>query len=505
MTDFDHFDETPVKKKKNTSIYYILDHRTDSIFNKYDLGEQIGQPGQFGRARKCIRKSDGEQFAAKVIGKTRFRYKADCELVFQDLRDEIAILKALDHPNIVKLVEVFEDRKNLYLIMELCTGGELYDRIVESAEQHYGEEQAMKVVRQILEATQYFHKMRIIHNDLKPDNFLFDKDDNLKVIDFGMSKRLPRMKFLHDLVGTPYYTAPEVIDGNYGTSADIWSIGVVVYVMLFGYPPFYVDPGDNAHLEHEEIYRQIREGFTPKVKEGYGAWFPDFIPVSDAARDFVAKCLKLHPKDRITAHEALSHPWMNGKHAKGKLPGIVKDAFGSFHKTCAFSTAVCITFMDWLRKDEIEAARNAFVDMDENGDGLITLDEFKHAMQKSTDMDDHKMEEMFASCDINGDHVIKYKELVTALTHEHIRANDERLHEAFSELDVDDDGTISPKDLTQIMNDHKLSTKIETVKHFLSTADTNHDGKVDFQEFLQAISPELFDQHGDHENSVFHK
>lgn len=499
-------DTESVKGKKKTSIYYILDERTESIFNKYDLGVQIGQPGQFGRARKCTRKSDGAEFAAKVICKTRFRYKHDCELVFNDLRDEIRILKALDHPNIVKLVEVFEDRKNLYLIMELCSGGELYDRIVDSEDNHYGEKTAADVVRQILEATSYFHKMRIIHNDLKPDNFLFDADNNLKVIDFGMSKRLPRMKFLHDLVGTPYYTAPEVILGEYSTAADIWSIGVVVYVMLFGYPPFYVDPvgGENAHLEHEQIYDQIGDGFEAKVKAGYGAWFPDFIPVSEAATDFIGKCLKLEPKDRMTAREALSHPWMNGDHGKGKLPGIVTDAFRSFHKTCAFSTAICITFMDWLRKDEIEAARNAFVSMDENGDGLISLDEFKHAMISSTSMDVHKVEEMFASCDINGDHVIKYKELVTALTHEHIRANDERLHQAFSELDVDDDGTISPDDLHKIMENHKLTTKIETIKHFLSTADINHDGKVDFQEFLRAISPELFDQHGDHENSLFH-
>merc|ERR1719229_1913724 len=126
--------------------------------------------------------------------------------------------------------------------------------------------------------------------------------------------------------------------------------------------------------------------------------------------------------------------------------------------------------------------------MDKNGDGSITFDEFKEAMSNKTTIPPHKIDQMFKACDINGDRVIKYKELITALTHEHIRANDERLHEAFSELDVDDDGTISPKDLTQIMNNHKLSTKIETVKHFLNTADKNNDGKVDFQEFLQAMS-----------------
>jgi len=105
--------------------------------------------------------------------------------------------------------------------------------------------------------------------------------------------------------------------------------------MLFGYPPFYCDPSENPALEHQEIYRQIAEGFEPKVKAGYGAWFPDFIQVSSAAKDFVGKCLRLKPKDRMTAKEALSHSWMNGDHAKGQLPRIVRDAFHTFHKTCA--------------------------------------------------------------------------------------------------------------------------------------------------------------------------
>lgn len=484
---------------------YILDERTDSLFNHYELGEQIGQPGQFGRARKARRKSDGKYFAAKVIAKSRFRYKANSEMVFADLRDEINILKCLDHPNIVKLVDVFEDRQNLFLVMELCSGGELYDRIV--SHQHYGEAQAVEVVRQILEATRYFHDNRIIHNDLKPDNFLFDENDTLKVIDFGMSKRLPRMKFLHDLVGTPYYTAPEVIRGSYSTAADIWSIGIVVYVMLFGYPPFYVDPEAHGHLEHELIYAQIQQGFDPTVKPGYGAWFPDFIPVSAAAQDFLGKCLQLDAKQRPTALEALQHRWLCGDHEQNPLPPTVLNSFSHFQKTCAFSTAVCITFMDWLRNDEYEAARSAFENMDTNGDGNITYEEFRNSMIENTSLTEEKVQQMFDACDINADHVIKYKELVTALTHEHIRANDERLHQAFNELDVNGDGLISGEDLAKIMQDHKLRANGATVEHFIRTADQDGDGKIDFHEFLQAISPELFDQHEQNGSlgSLFHQ
>jgi len=485
------------KSGKSKSRVYILqnaEERKKSIFDHYTLGEQIGQPGQFGRARRAKRKGDGEEFAVKVIAKHRFLYKANHEMVFQDLEDEIRILKLLKHKNIVKLEDVFEDRQNLFLVMELCSGGELYDRIINQT--HYSESHAVDVVRQILTATEYFHQNRIIHNDLKPDNFLFDENDCLKVIDFGMSKRLPRMKFLHDLVGTPYYTAPEVIKGNYGTAADIWSIGVVVYVMLFGYPPFYVDPEKYGHLEHQLIYKQIQKGFDPVTKSGYGSWFPDFISVSKAAKDFIDKILRLDPQARPTATELLQHNWLTGGHSTEKIPATVLSSFGNFKKTCAFSTAVCITFMDWLRNDEYDSARKAFENMDANGDGQITFQEFKIAMLKNTSMTEEKVDQMFLACDINNDHVIKYKELVTALTHEHIRSNDERLHQAFLELDEDDDGYISVADLSSVMTKHNLRAKPVTVEHFISTADKDGDGRINFHEFLQAVSPELFDQHG---------
>eukprot|EP00494_Astrolonche_serrata_P023094 UN23351 len=307
-----------------------------------------------------------------------------------------------------------------------------------------------------------------------------------------MSKRLPRMKFLHDLVGTPYYTAPEVISGKYSTAADLWSIGVVLYVMLFGYPPFYVEPETHGHLEHEEIYKQIQAGFIPKVKKGYGAWFPDFIPVSKNAKDLISKMLRQNPAERPTALEALEHPWLHPDgHTSKPIGKTILNSLGNFNKVCAFSTAVCITFLDWLRTDEYEAAKKAFESMDQDGDGNITYEEFKTALVKHTTVSERRCAKMFGNVDINGDHVIKYKELVTALTHEHLRANDERLHHAFSELDANEDGVITPEELGSVMSSHKLRVNEKTINHFIKTADANGDGKIDFQEFLRAISPEL--------------
>eukprot|EP00494_Astrolonche_serrata_P000528 UN00532 len=159
-----------------------------------------------------------------------------------------------------------------------------------------------------------------------------------------------------------------------------------MYVMLFGYPPFYAEPNDdNPHLESETIYKQIEQGFTPKVKKGYGAWFPDFIPASKNAKDLIGKLLATSPADRPTALEASEHPWFNKDgHETKPIGKTIINSLGNFNKVCAFSNAVCITFLDQLRTDEYAGAKKAFQSMDADGDGNITYDEFKKALIKHT-------------------------------------------------------------------------------------------------------------------------
>merc|ERR1719223_2140829 len=159
----------------------------------------------------------------------------------EQFREEMAIMKLLDHPNIVRLFETFEDARNVYLVLEICTGGELFDRIV--ADGRFTEQVAARVVQQMLRAINYMHQNYIMHRDLKPENWLLATDaeimaTDLKLIDFGLSKRFVPGEFASTKAGTPYYVAPEVLEGRYAEKSDIWSIGVIMYIMLCGAPPF---------------------------------------------------------------------------------------------------------------------------------------------------------------------------------------------------------------------------------------------------------------------------
>ncbi len=206
------------------------------------------------------------------------------------LKREIEILAQVDHENIIKLIEVHEDVKYLHLITELCTGGELFDRIIaksESEEGHFEEKHAAQLTASILDAIAYCHERQIVHRDLKPENFLFVSEDEnapIKIIDFGLSRHDTTDGVMRTKVGTPYYVAPEVLKKNYTKSCDMWSIAVITYILLCGYPPFYGD-SDN------EIFDSVRAG-----KFDFPS--PEWDTISDDAKDFICSLLKMNPSER---------------------------------------------------------------------------------------------------------------------------------------------------------------------------------------------------------------
>ena len=208
------------------------------------------------------------------------------------LKREIEILREVHHPNIIRLIDIFEDQKYLHLITELCTGGELFDRIIaktNSAEGHFSERDAAKLIRDILDAIAYCHDVKqIVHRDLKPENFLFltpADDAPIKIIDFGLSRHdTQNFGVMKTKVGTPYYVAPEVLKREYTKSCDVWSIGVITYILLCGYPPFYGD-SDN------EIFESVRIG-------RYDYPSPEWDDISQDAKDFIDSLLKKNPADR---------------------------------------------------------------------------------------------------------------------------------------------------------------------------------------------------------------
>lgn len=257
----------------------LADVRVDYHINSGEIGH-----GHYSVVRKCMHRTTKEWFAVKSILKSKVSK-------VEVLKREIRILQEMNHPNIIKLVQVKEDEKYLHLITELCTGGELFDRIIaktQSKEGHFSEHDAAKLVQCILDAIAYCHDKHIVHRDLKPENFLFAsraEDAPIKIIDFGLSRHdTQNYGVMKTRVGTPYYVAPEVLNREYQKSCDIWSIGVITYILLCGYPPFYGE-------SDSQIFDSIRQG-------SFDFPAPDWDDISGTAKDFICCLLRKTSSER---------------------------------------------------------------------------------------------------------------------------------------------------------------------------------------------------------------
>ncbi|CAA0818770.1 Calcium-dependent protein kinase 2 [Striga hermonthica] len=272
----------------------ILDSKTGGYFKEhYTLGDELGR-GQYGKTFLCTQKKTGKKFACKSIAKRRLVTEEDV----RGVRREIEIMRHLaGNRDIVSIVGAYEDAVAVHVVMELCRGGELFERIFER--DFYSEEKAAGLTRKIVGVIERCHSLGVMHRDLKPENFLFvdeDEDSDVKLIDFGLSVFFkPGIKF-SEVVGSPHYIAPEVLCDHYGPEADIWSAGVIVYILLCGVLPFWGE-------SDQEIFRKVLNG---NIDFSSDPW-PN---ISECAKDLVKKMLVRNPKRRITAQQILRHPWL---------------------------------------------------------------------------------------------------------------------------------------------------------------------------------------------------
>lgn len=278
---------------------------------RYKVGKTLGA-GSYSVVKECVHIDTGRYYAAKVINK---RLMAGREHM---VRNEIAVLKkvSMGHQNILTLVDYFETINNLYLVTDLALGGELFDRICRKGS--YYESDAADLIRATLSAVAYLHDHGIVHRDLKPENLLFrTPEDNadLLIADFGLSRIMDEEQFhvLTTTCGTPGYMAPEIFKKTgHGKPVDLWALGVITYFLLCGYTPFDRD----SDFEEMQAILNADYSFTP---------LEYWRGVSDSAKDFIRRCLTIDPAKRMTAHEALQHPFVAGWAAKAATEGAEQD------------------------------------------------------------------------------------------------------------------------------------------------------------------------------------
>ena len=438
---------------------------------------KIGQ-GSYGSVTRGTNKSTGVVRAIKTISKSQVKN-------IERFRQEISIMKQLDHPNIIRLFETFEDNRNIYLVMELCSGGELFDRIIELG--HLTEHQAAILMQQILRAIHYMHQSKVMHRDLKPENFLFLTKESiekspLKIIDFGLSCRFETGDLMTTKAGTPYYVAPQVLAGKYDELCDIWSCGIIMFVLLSGYPPFYGDTD-------AEVLRKVREGvftFNPA----------DWRNISEDAKDLIKKMLAFNPKDRYTAEQAMNHVWIKKTAPKAvdvPLEHSHLENLKSFRVQNKLKKAALHIIAQQMPDSEVSSLKNMFMSIDKNGDGQLTVPEVMEGIAKSgLDVSSlgFDIKEVLNNIDTNNSGLIDYTEFIAATLEKKKYMREDRLWSAFRVFDADGSGNISKAELNKILNGGAI-TDVESSKildQLINECDIDGDGEISFEEFVKMMS-----------------
>nr|CAB3471425.1 unnamed protein product [Digitaria exilis] len=341
---------------------------------KYELGKEVGR-GHFGHTCSAVVKKGeykGHTVAVKIISKA----KMTTAISIEDVRREVKILKALSgHNNLVKFYDACEDALNVYIVMELCEGGELLDRILARGGR-YTEEDAKVIVVQILSVVAFCHLQGVVHRDLKPENFLFttrDESAPMKLIDFGLSDFIRPDERLNDIVGSAYYVAPEVLHRSYSMEADIWSIGVITYILLCGSRPFW------ARTE-SGIFRSVLRA-DPNFDDS------PWPSVSAEAKDFVKRFLNKDYRKRMTAVQALSklplmsHPWLRDEQRQIPLDILIFRLVKQYLRATPLKRLALKALSKALGEDELLYLRLQFKLL-EPRDGSVSLDNFRTALTR---------------------------------------------------------------------------------------------------------------------------
>ncbi|XP_024357118.1 calcium-dependent protein kinase 26 isoform X2 [Physcomitrium patens] len=455
-------------QKKGKLTVCVLQHVTEDVRDVYTLGKKLGA-GNFGITYLCTEKSTGDDYACKTISKKKLKSKDDVA----DVRKELQIMHHLSgHPNIVAIKGAFEDEASVHFVMELCAGGELFTRITEKG--HYSEAAAASAMRTIVSVIETCHILGVIHRDLKPENFLLlnkREDSPLKATDFGLSTFFKPGEVCKDVVGSAFYVAPEVLRRKYGPESDIWSAGVILYILLSGVPPFWADTEDGIFAEVLKAKVDFDTDPWPKI--------------SKDAKDLIRKILNPDVKARLTASEVLAHPWVREKGVASTKPmdSSVQNRLKRFAAMNKMKKLAVRVIAQSMSEEEIAGLRNIFKIMDVDGSGTITFEELKQGLQKvGSNMREADVRDLMDAADVDKNGTIDYGEFLAATINMNKVEREENMLAAFRYLDKDNSGYITGEELQNACAEFNMGEM--NLEDLMRDVDLDNDGRIDYQEFV---------------------
>ena len=476
-------------RSARSSIYQI---NKENIFDVYDFCGKISS-GYYGKVEKACFKGDPSKFyAVKTIAKANLSQKN-----LNNLICEIQVLAKLDHPNIVKYYETYDDDKNFSLVMELCEGGELFERIVKR--KRLNEKDAAEILFKLTHAISHCHSRNIVHRDLKAENVLFEtKSENkndVKIIDFGLARKKGSHN-MHSIVGTPCYVAPEVLDGTYDKKCDMWALGILTYVMLYGKYPF---DDENKRVLFDKIKNQ-----EPKYNTSL---------ISSEALNVIQSLLTKDPTKRPDANNLLDHPWF-AKTIKDEFKDNIKDlklipTLKSFKPPNAFLKKILTFVVKDVQGTDIEDIKKKFYILDEKKNGVVEISKYQSHIDPSSitnfmkkqEESNNESNELFADCLLNKfvktdvptntdsglDSKMDYTSYLAANLKEKKLITEETIRQLFYRFDVEKQGYLNVSGFHKALRRTGKQISENETEKMLSEAGFKNPDHIEYDEFFKIV------------------
>lgn len=461
-----------VIQPSETSQSYV-----SKISDVYEIEQMWLEEGAYSCIKKATHRDSGAVYAVKSLRKSRTTKEM--------FESTTSILKEIDHPNVMKLFEVFEDHLDFHMITELCSGGELFERVLR--ENFFTERQAAFIMRQIFAGVGYLHSRNVCHRNLRPEHVLIEAEKSIpssvvKIIDFRAAQRFKEGELFEERVGQVLYMPPEMARGKaYDHTCDLWSCGVMLYLLISGYPPFV---GENDG----ETLRLVQRADIVFL-EG------DWRNVSEAAKDLIRELLAFVPGDRLAASEAANHRWVKSCELEGR-PFPLHSGQAKMKSYCGQSKlkkAALHEVARRLKTDEVQELYEMFGLLDTNGDRLVSFSELKEGLDRLGRREALKdLMRLFEEVDLDGNRQIDYTEFLAATLDRKCYREEEALWAAFQVFDRDRSGTISKAELARVLGSEGLQDVVDQsdIERVIAECDADADGSIDFQEFVAMMRRE---------------